>query len=190
MGKSLWEYITALGYWVWFVLIGILLNLASVYLIISGKVGFPTWLLVLLSGIALIVVPFVAFHKVRVQRDKALGAEQLLVLTPHTYAIGLSGMTGYPDKPDNADWLCLEVAVNPINKPIDTLDLLIDSKTIHANHWLGKNVAAFNVYFNVTEWRWKGKNQVELIAHVGNKMYRSGRISIDFNVEVWGSHRI
>ena len=190
MGKSLWEYITALGHWGWFVLIDIFAGLAGAYLDISGKVGFPTWLWMLLLGIAFIVVPFVAFHKVRVQRDKALGAEQSLVLTPHTYAIGLSGMTGYPDEPDNADWLCLEVAVNPINKPIDTLDLLIDSKTIHANHWLGKNVAAFNVYFNVTEWRWRGKNQVELIANVGNKMHRSGRINIDFNVEVWGSRRI
>lgn len=134
MGKSLWEYITALGHWGWFVLIDIFAGLAGAYLDISGKVGFPTWLWMLLLGIAFIVVPFVAFHKVKVQRDKALGAEQSLVLTPHTYAIGLSGMTGYPDEPDNADWLCLEVAVNPINKPIDTLDLLIDSKTIHANH--------------------------------------------------------
>jgi len=169
---------------------GIIAGGAGAYLDISGRLGFPTWLWMVLLVVGLAVIPLLAFHKVRVQRDKALGAEQSLVLTPHTYAIGLSGMTGYPDEPDNADWLCLEVAVNPIYKPIDTLDLLIDSETIHANHWLGKNVAAFNAYFNVTEWRWKGKNQVELIANVDNKMHRSGRINIDFDVEAWGSHRI
>lgn len=116
--------------------------------------------------------------------------QQSLVLTPHTYAIGLSDMTGYPKEPENAAWLLLEVAVNAIGNAIDTLDLIIDGKTIPADHWSGKIVTAFNVYFNVTEWQYKGKNQVELIAHVGDKMYRSGRITIDFNVEPWGSHRI
>ena len=116
--------------------------------------------------------------------------EGSLVLTPHTYSLGYSSMTGFPDKPDNTLWLCLEVAVNPINKPIDTLDLLIDNETIHANRWPGKNVAAFNVYFNVTEWQWKGEKQVELIAKVGNNTYSAGRIPIDFDVEAFGDHRI
>jgi hypothetical protein len=116
--------------------------------------------------------------------------QSVLVLTPHAWAIGLSGMTGYPNEPENAAWLLLDVSVNAIDKPINTLDLIIDGKTIPANHWPGKNVTAFNVYFNVTEWQYKGKNQVELIAYVGDKMYRSGRITVDFNVEVWGSHRI
>lgn len=122
------------------------------------------------------------------KRDVIINNDESLVLTPHQYAIGLSGMTGYPDEPANAYWLCLEVAVHPSNKPIDTLDLLIDYKPIPANDWPGKNVAAFNVYFEVTGWKWKGKNQVELIA---NKKHSSGRIPIDFNVEPSGrSHRI
>ena len=70
---------------------------------------------------------------------------------------------------ENATWLLLEVSVNAIDKPIDTLDVIIDGKTIPANHWHGKIVTAFNVYFNVTEWQYKGKNQVELIAYVGGK---------------------
>ena len=118
------------------------------------------------------------------------GNHMQLVLTPNKYAIGTSSMKGYPKEPSNAHWLHLEVIVKPISKPIDTLDLLIDSETIHANHWHGKNVAAFNVYFNITEWRWKGSRQVELIANVGNKIYSSGRIEIDFDVEPYGSHRI
>ena len=69
------------------------------------------------------------------------------------------------------------------NKPIDTLDLLIGAATIPVNGWPGRKVAAFTVYFNITEWRGKGQNQVELIAYVGHKMHRSGRINIDFNIE-------
>jgi hypothetical protein len=119
-------------------------------------------------------------------------SHELLVLTPHTSAIGLSGMTGYPDKPLNALWLCLGVSVNPIsNKPIDTLDLLIDSETIHANQWSGKNVAAFHVDFDVTGWQMKGEKQVELIAKIGNNTASSGRFPIDFSREPSGrSHRI
>ncbi len=116
--------------------------------------------------------------------------EESLVLTPHTYAIGLSGMTGYPEKPDNADWLCLEVAVKPISKPIDTLDLLIEEQTIHANRWTGKNVAAFRVYFNVTGWKWKGEIQVELQARIEGAVRSSVRIPIDFDVEHFGRHPI
>ena len=183
----IYHYIGALG---WFVLLDVFGGVTGAALDISGKANFPTWLWISLLGIAAIVVPFIAFHKVRVQRDKALGAEQSLILTPHAYAIGLSGMTGYPNEPVNAAWLLLEVSVNAIGKPIDTLDLIIDGQTTPANHWPSKNVTAFNAYFNVTEWRWKGKNQVELMAHVGDKMHRSGRIHIDFNVEPWGSHRI
>jgi len=97
-------------------------------------------------------------------------------------------MTGYPIEPENAARLLLEVSVNAIDKPIDTLDLIIYGKTISANRWLGKIVTAFNVYFNVTEGQYKGNNQVGLIAKVGGNPHSSGRIPIDFDVEVWGKH--
>jgi len=185
MLQSLREYVTALGYLGFIVIIPITLDIMGICQLVSGNQfpDIPSWVWFQVAFVSLLIIPFIAFHKVRVQRDKAPGAEQSLVITPHTYAFGLSGMTGYPDEPDNAYWLCLEVSVNPIDKPIDTLDLLIGEKKVPANHWLGKNVAAFNAYFNITEWRWKGKNQVELIAYVGDKMHRSGRENIDFNVE-------
>jgi len=151
----------------------------GMYPLISPIVGWPI--------VGVLVILAVLFLVIGMRKKES---QKLLVLTPHTYAIGLSGMTGYPNEPENAEWLLLEVFVNPIDKPINTLDVVIDGKTIPANHWPGKIVTAFNVYFNVTEWRWKGKNQVELIAYVGDKMYRSGRMTIDFNVEPWGSHRI
>lgn len=166
----------------------------SLYQVASGNqfTGIPSWVWLIITFVfflLLLIVPFKIFHKVRVQRDEALGAERSLVLTPHRYAIGLSGMTGYPDEPENAYWLHLEVAVNPTSKPIDTLDLLIGSETIPVNNWPRENKVVFDVYFNITEWRWKGKNQVELIAHVGNKKHRSGRINIDFNIEPGGRGR-
>ena len=116
--------------------------------------------------------------------------QETLVLTVCSWAIGLTGMTRYPKEPENAAWLLLDVSVNAIKRPIDTLDLIIDGKPIAAYHWLGKIVTAFNVYFNVTEWQYKGNNQVELIAKIGGKPHSSGRIPIDFNVEVWGKHLV
>jgi len=143
------------------------------------------WGIALLWLIGAFIYWFKNRHKPQIEQ-----AEQSLVLTPHTYAIGLSGMTGYPDKPDNAYWLCLEVTVHPSSKPIDTLDLLIGSETIPANDWPGKNVAAFSIYFKVTDWKWKGEIQVELQACIQGAVHSSGRIPIDFNVEPGGSHRI
>ena len=152
----------------------------GMYPLISPNVGWP---IVGALGILAVVFLIIGIRKKESQIS--------LVLTPDTSAIGLSGMSGYPDKPLNALWLCLGISVNPIDKPIDTLDLLIDSETIHANRWPGKNVAAFHVDFNVTKWQRKGEKQVELIAKVGNNTTSSGRFPIDFNREPSGrSHRI
>jgi heme/copper-type cytochrome/quinol oxidase subunit 2 len=150
----------------------------SMYPVISSTTGWP---IVGILGILAVSFLIIGIRKKESQKS--------LVLTPHAWAIGLSGMTGYPDEPRNEAWLRLEVSVNAIDKPIDTLDLIIDSKTIPANHWHGKNVTAFTVYFKVTEWHWKGEYQVELIAKVGNNMPSSGRFPIDFNAEPGGFPR-
>lgn len=113
--------------------------------------------------------------------------QNVLVLTLDTYEFGLSSYRRYPNKPERADWLRLKVFVNPIDKPIDTLDLVIDGKPpIPANQWHGKIVPVFFIVeFNVTEWRNKGKNQIELKAYVGGKPYSSGRETINFDAEVF-----
>ena len=116
-------------------------------------------------------------------------AQKSLMLTPSAWAIGLSGMTGYPSKPDGAYWLRLQASVTAIEKPIDGLDLLIGTTTIHANNWPGKNVTEFTVYFDVTGWKWKGKIQVELHAHIQSAIYSSGRVNIDFDAEPGGFPR-
>lgn len=192
MCQSLREYVTALGYWGFIVIAPITLDIIGVYQLAFDNqfTGIPSWVWFQVAFVLLLIICFIAFHRVRVQRDKALGAEQSLVLTPHAYAIGLSGMTGYPQKPENAAWLRLEVTVNPISKPINTLDLLIGSETIPVNNWSCKIVATFTAYFNVTDWQWKGEHQVELIAKVGGKPYTSGRTPIDFNVEPGGLGRL
>ncbi len=142
-------------------------------------------------GAIFIIIGIIGWKKSRRNKTISNNYDKSLVLTPHAWAIGLSGMTGYPKKPENATWLCFEVSVNAISKPIDTLDLIIDGKSIPANQWHGKIVTAFNAYFKVTEWQWKGENQIELIAHIEGKSHSSGRIPIDFNVEPSGrSHRI
>src|SRR4030042_7220562 len=117
MWKSLKEYVIALGYWGLIVMVPIILNIISTYQLVSGNqfTGIPSWVWFQIAFVFLLVIPFIAFHKVRVQRDKALGTEQSLILTPRTYAIGLSGQTDYPDKPDGAYWLRLDISTNAIN---------------------------------------------------------------------------
>ena len=169
----------------------IALDIVGAYQLASGNqfTGIPSWVWFQVAFVLLLIIPFIAFHKVRVQRDGALRAEQSLVLTPRAYAFGVSSMTDYPDEPDNADWLYFNVAVNPISKPIDTLDLLIDGEPIPVDNWTREIVAGFDAYFNVTRWRWKGEHQVELIAKVGGKEHSSGRRNIDFSKMDYGKYR-
>jgi len=145
---------------------------------IASCVGLPI--------IGVLVLVAIVFLIIGIRKKES---QETLILTPHTSAIGLSGMTGFPDKPLNALWLGLGVSVNTVKKPIDTLDLIIaNNPPIPANYWAGKIVTEFTVYFNVTEWRGKGERQIELLA---DKKHTSGRIPIDFSREPSGrSHSI
>ena len=191
MRKSLKEYFIALGYWWLIVIIPIALDIIGICQLASGNqfIGIPSWVWFQVGFVLLLIIPFIAFHKVRVQRDKVLEAQQSLILTPHSWAIGLSGMTDYPNKPENAYWLRLQVSANAIDKPIDTLDLIIDGKTIPANQWQGKIATSFTVYFNVTDWKWKGKIQVDLQARIKGDVRSLVRVPVDFNVEPGGLPR-
>jgi len=151
----------------------------------------PFWVWIALAVFSLVIAQFLAFHRVRIQRDKALESEQSLILTPRVYAFGVSSMTDFPDEPDNADWLYFDVAVNIIKKPIDTLDLQIETEPrIPVDNWKRGIVAGLHAYFNVTRWRWKGEHQVELIAKVEGKEYSSGRMKIDFSKMDFGKYQI
>jgi hypothetical protein len=68
MWKSLLEYIKALGWWSWVVLLGIIGAVTGVVLDVSG-IKFPTIVWVSLLAIGLPIASFFAFHKVRLQRD-------------------------------------------------------------------------------------------------------------------------
>lgn len=51
-------------------LIDVISGVTGAYLDISGKWGFPSWLWILLLGIAFITVPFIVFHKLRLKLDE------------------------------------------------------------------------------------------------------------------------
>jgi len=72
MGKSLWEYVTALGYWGFIVIAPITLDIISVYQLASGNqfTGIPSWVWFQVAFVFLLIIPFIAFHRVRVQRDE------------------------------------------------------------------------------------------------------------------------
>jgi hypothetical protein len=70
MRKSFIEYIKSLGRWGWLVLVDIILGGAGAYFDISGKLSFPTWVWILLLGIAFVIIPFIAFHKLQLRQDE------------------------------------------------------------------------------------------------------------------------
>lgn len=191
MWKSICEYLAAFGYWVYVVLVANVAGIAGLFLNVSNATsGFPTWLWVALLTGGLVVAPFLAFHKMRVQRDDAKKAGQGLVLTVTAWGIGIAGQRGYPDNLADPDLLRLEVAVYPASRPPTTLDILVgrDPIPIPAVDWSGKVAATFTVHFGVSEWRHKGEQQVELVAKEGGGTHSAGRIPIDFNMEVFGRH--
>ncbi|MDO8491971.1 MAG: hypothetical protein Q7T04_08170 [Dehalococcoidia bacterium] len=73
MGKSLREYASALGYWGLIVIAPIILDMIGVYQLAAGNqfTHVPPWIWFQVAFIFLLIIPFIAFHRVRVERDKA-----------------------------------------------------------------------------------------------------------------------
>jgi len=71
MWQSFKEYVLATGRWGWVILVDILLGGAGAYLDISGTWGLPRWVWVTMVGVGVLIGPFIAFHKVRQERDEA-----------------------------------------------------------------------------------------------------------------------
>ena len=114
-----------------------------------------------------------------------------VVLSVTDYEIGIAGYRGYPDKPVGAAMLCLWVVISPACTPINKIDLLVgNSPPIPSINWTGKPEAAFRVLFDVSEWHYKGKEQVELVVKAGSYTHRSDKKLIDFCMEVFCRHPI
>lgn len=69
MTKSLREYVVSLGIWGWVVLIDVIGSIVGGYLDISGNVNIPIWVWLSLLLLGLLIAPFIAFHRLRIQRD-------------------------------------------------------------------------------------------------------------------------
>lgn len=68
--RSAKEYVTLLGRWGWVVLVDVLFAAVGAYLDIRNAAPIPPWAWISLLLIALLVTPFVAIHKLRLQRDQ------------------------------------------------------------------------------------------------------------------------
>lgn len=71
MGQSFKEYITALGYWGLVVIAPIILDTIGIYQLATNSqvVGLPAWIWFQVAFVFLLLIPFIAFHKVRVRVD-------------------------------------------------------------------------------------------------------------------------
>ena len=149
----------------------------GMYLVIPPTVGWPIVAMLFIGAISLCII---GIRKKEGQKESFVSTIDF-----HAWAIGISGYRGYPQKPDNAYWLYLEISTN---QSIDTLDLLIGDRYIAANLPC-RFSHIFNAYFKVTEWRYTGEHQVELIVNKArNNSISSGRKPIDFNMEPFGRH--
>lgn len=113
-----------------------------------------------------------------------------LIVTLNAWGIGIAGHRGYPGKQsDEIWWLRLEVSVDSAGRPIDRIDLVIDdNKPIHAHNWTRQVESHFNLHFDISEWRDKGTHQIELVAYCGDKVFRTVRKPVDFDMEPFGRH--
>jgi hypothetical protein len=69
VGKSLKEYIIALGYWGLVVIAPIILDTIGIYQLVTNNqvIGLPSWVWFQIAFVFLLLIPFIAFHKVNSQ---------------------------------------------------------------------------------------------------------------------------
>ena len=72
MWKSLQEYVTALGYWGFIVIAPIALDIIGVYQLASDNqfTGVPSWVWFQVAFAFLLIIPFIAYHKLRGKLEK------------------------------------------------------------------------------------------------------------------------
>jgi hypothetical protein len=102
MLKSLKEYATALGHWVWVVILEVLGSAVGAYLDISNTLSIPIWLWLTFLLLGLIIAPFLAFHKIRKERDvlqEKLDNNPFIEVEPHKdfddYYLKVHNIGGY-----------------------------------------------------------------------------------------------
>jgi hypothetical protein len=66
---SLKEYTLSLGHWGWIVAIDVVYSVTGLVLDVSRTTDFPTWAWLAPLIVALVVAPFIAFHRLRLKRD-------------------------------------------------------------------------------------------------------------------------
>lgn len=72
MGKSFKSYISDLGYWGLIVIAPIVLDTIGIYQLTSGNkvIGIPSWVWFQIAFLLLLLIPFIAYHKKRVELEK------------------------------------------------------------------------------------------------------------------------
>lgn len=91
MWQSFKEYVLVTGRWGWVILVDILLGGAGAYLDISGTWELPRWVWVTMVCVAVLVGPFMAFHKIRQERDEATNEVRSAISELESEVIKLGG---------------------------------------------------------------------------------------------------
>ena len=173
----------ALGRWGWIVLIDTLGGIVGAILDISGQVGFPTWIWVSLLAGGLPVASFFAFHRVRLQRDKAM---QLLDSGIATRIITVENYDYEFQKKGNQLILRLnpEIHATP-GVRVEDIEVEIRGRRYDTD-WepMKKTVSGdigHYVYAELPKLK-RGKYQARVIAHIDNKEWPSPPFTVEYKV--------
>jgi hypothetical protein len=200
MRKSLKNYIAAFGKWGFFmaaILVGDILGIIQSY---YTEWLIPAWGWWLILVIILIVSPFIAFHKLRVQRDELqaqLQKEKNIPKLPHpelyiTYdehEFGIAGEGKYADISidKGTPVLSIEAEFRPTGPMrIETVELCLAGKRLPSLNWKVQEPSAVAWFsadniFNISGVS-EGEHDVELWALANGEWWRSRSFPLEINL--------
>jgi hypothetical protein len=179
--KSFVEYITALGHWGWFVLVGVIgSTIGTITLAVKNvPIKEDFWLVILI--VVLLVAPFIAFHNVRVQRDEAKSvssgvATKIIAVSNYDYEFETSG---------DSIRLRLSPEIHAIpGVQVEDIQLEMRGKRYNTD-WkpmeetISGDIGQY-IYVNLSDALKSGTYQARLVAVIENKEYYSNSFDLKY----------
>lgn len=186
MWQSIKEYILVLGWWIWVILIGICLSGIGVYLNISGKEKIPIWVWFIVLVLALLIAPYKAFNKIRVERDE-------LKMRSNDVANRIIAVSNCGYKFERSDdglrlWLSPEIHAIP-GVRVEDVQLEMRGKRYDTS-WEPMNETISgdlggNIYVNMPKSLKYGKYKYRIVAIIENGEHYSGSFELNHQEEYY-----
>ena len=193
MWHSFKEYTPAIFKWWWVIVMGFAGGTIGAILSIQRGLDVPIWVWVAIALVGLFIAQFLAFHKIRAERDQLrIESSTAKQVSSRLFSIQYQGdidfstpMTrGFPDSP-SGEKLMLRILVGFVAIPavlVESVTLEVIGKRIPSN-WesagIGQSYGQY-IYFGIPNWVNPGKHSVRLFAFADGKEWSSEEFSVDF----------